>query len=77
MYKYTPGTEVRITTGAIQGHNFLFADGVLVSELVDFRDPIVGGQVGFSPYSTVLKVKDIEIREICWEDREQSYIPEF
>lgn len=77
LYHYTPGREVRITTGAIQGHNFLLADGVLIQELVDNLDPIVGGHVGFSPYSTVLKIKDIEVREIYWEERVQSYIPEF
>lgn len=77
LYHYTPGTEVRITTGAIQGHNFLIVDGVLIQEVVDNMDPIVGGHVGFSPYSTVLKIKDIEVREICWEERNQSYVPEF
>ena len=77
LYKYEPGTEVRITTGAIQGHNFLLVDGVLIQELIDNMDPISGGHVGFSPYSTVLKIKDIEVREICWEEREQSYLPEF
>ncbi len=77
LYHYTPGTEVRITTGAIQGHNFLIVDGELIQELVDNMDPIVGGHVGFSPYSTVLKIKDIEVREIYWEERSQSYIPEF
>ena len=77
LYHYTPGTEVRITCGAINGHSFLFADGVLVQELVDNMDPIVGGHVGFSPYSTILKIKDIEIREIVWEEREQFYLPEF
>lgn len=77
LYHYTPGTEVRITTGAIQGHNFLIVDGELIQELVDNMDPIVGGHVGFSPYSTVLKIKDIEVREIYWEERSQSYLPEF
>jgi len=77
LYKYEPGSEVRITTGSIEGHCFLFADGVLVEELVDNMDPIVGGHVGFSPYSTILKIKDIEVREICWEHREQRYEPEF
>lgn len=77
LYKYTPGEEVRITTGAINGHNFILADGVLVQELVDNMDPIVGGHVGFSPYSTILKIKDIEVREICWEEREQVYVSEF
>ena len=77
LYRYEPGKEVRITTGAIQGHNFLLVDGVLIQELVDNLDPIVGGRVGFSPYSTVLRIRDIEVREICWEERVQSYLPEF
>ena len=77
LYHYEPGTEVRLTVGAIEGHNFLLVDGVLIQELIDNMDPIVGGHVGFSPYSTMLKIKDIEVREICWEERKQSYLPEF
>ena len=77
FYHYEPGKEVRMAVGAIQGHNFLIVDGVLIQELIDNMDPIVGGHVGFSPYSTKLKIKDIEVREIYWEEREQSYLPEF
>lgn len=76
LYKYTPGTEVRMTAGAIDGHNFMVVDDVLVSELID-PNPIKGGYVGFSPYCTKLKIKDIEIREICWENLIQEYEPEF
>ena len=76
LYKYEPGTEVRLTTGAIDGHCFLVVDDVLISELIDPR-PISGGDVGFSPYCTRLKIKDIEIREICWEEYWQTYDPEF
>ena len=76
LYQYTPGTEVEILTGAIDGHCFLFADGVLVQELIDI-DPIRGGHVGFSPYSTILKIRDIQVRKIAWEKREQIYEPEF
>lgn len=76
LYQYTPGTEVEILTGAIDGHCFLFADGVLVQELID-SDPIRGGHVGFSPYSTALKIRDIQVRKICWEKRTQIYEPEF
>ncbi len=75
LYRYAPGTEVEILTGAIDGHCFLFADGVLVQELID-RDPIKGGHVGFSPYSTALKIGHIQIRKICWEERFQIYEPE-
>ena len=58
-------------------HNFLLVDGVLIQELIDNMDPISGGHVGFSPYSTILRIKDIEVREIYWEERVQSYDPEF
>lgn len=76
LYQYTPGTEVEILTGAIDGHCFLFADGVLVQELID-SDPIRGGHVGFSPYSTSLRIGNIQVRKICWEKRHQVYEPEF
>lgn len=76
LYKYTPGTEVEILTGAIDGHCFLFADGILIQELID-QNPIRGGHVGFSPYSTILKIRDIQVRKICWERRKQVYEPEF
>ena len=77
LYHYTPGKEIRITTGAVKGHNFLIVDGELICETVDNMDPIIGGHVGFSPYSTVLAIKDIEIREIYCEERIQFYCPEF
>jgi hypothetical protein len=76
LYQYTPGTEVEILTGAIDGHCFLFADSVLIQELID-SDPIRGGHVGFSPYSTSLKIRNIQVRKICWEKRQQIYEPEF
>ena len=70
LYQYIPGTEVRMTAGAIDGHNFMVVDGKLVTELID-PSPIKGGHVGFSPYCTILKIKDIEIREIYWEKQKQ------
>ena len=77
LYHYEPGREVRVTTGAIAGHNFLVVDGQLVQELIDPSPILGGGHVGFSPYSTMLKIKDIEVREIVWEERIQKYDPEF
>ena len=76
LYQYTPGTEVRMTAGAIDGHCFMIVDGQLITELID-PDPIQGGHVGFSAYCTKLKIKDIEIREIAWKPRKQLYDPEF
>ena len=76
LYKYEPGAEVRMICGAVDGHNFMYADDQLICELVD-PNPIKGGHIGFSPYSTALMIKDIEVREIYWEKFEQVYEPEF
>ena len=76
LYHYKPGSEVCITAGAINGHTFMLADGVMISELID-PNPITGGHVGFSAYCTRLKIRDIEVREIVWEEFVQSYEPEF
>ncbi len=72
LYHYEPGSEVRMCVGAIKGHCFMVVDDVLVSELVD-PAPISGGHVGFSPYSTRLKITDIKIQKIHWERFPQSY----
>ena len=76
LYKYTPGTEVRMTVGAINGHSFMVVNDVLVTELID-PNPIKGGHVGFSAYCTKLMIKDIEIRKIYWEEFIQRYTPEY
>ncbi|MBO5364247.1 MAG: hypothetical protein J6A56_02125 [Clostridia bacterium] len=75
-YQYTPGTEVRMTAGSIQGHTFMVVDDCLITELID-PNPLLDGQVGFSAYCTKLKIKDIQIRKIIWEDFPQQYEPEF
>ena len=76
LYKYTPGTPVRMVCGSIDGHCFMVVDDVLVSEVTD-PNPISGGHVGFSAYCTKLRITDIEVREICWEEFYQKYKPEF
>ncbi len=76
LFKYTPGTEVRMVCGSINGHCFMVVDDVLVSEIMD-PNPISGGHVGFSAYCTKLRITDIEVREINWEVFRQSYTPEF
>lgn len=76
LYHYEPGTEVRICTGAIDGLCFLIVDDVLIAEVKD-PNPLKGGYVGFSPYCTRLKIKDIEVREIYCEPYIQRYEPEF
>ena len=76
LYKYEPGTEVRMTFGAINGHSFMVVDDVLITELID-PNPIKGGHIGFSAYCTKLMIKDIEIRKIYWEEFLQKYEPEY
>ena len=75
-YHYTPGTEVRMTTGIIGGHSFLCVDNEIVAELID-PNYISGGHVGFSPYCTKLAIKDIQVRRAVYEEFIQSYEPEF
>ena len=76
LYKYSPGEAVRVSCGSIDGHCFMTVNGVLVSELID-PNPIKGGHIGFSPYCTMLKITDIEVRKIVWKDYSQEYEPEF
>lgn len=76
LYHYEPGSEVHMRVGAIDGHCFMFVDDVLVSELVD-PNPLHGGHVGFTPFCTRMKVRDLKIQRIAWEEFKQHYDPEF
>jgi len=75
LYNYMPGKVVEMTCGSINGHCFMFVDGVLVSE---FKDgfPLKGGYAGISPYCTSLQITDVVIRKIKWEKRKQRYEPD-
>lgn len=75
-YKYSPGTEIEMVCGSINGHCFMTVNDLLVTELHD-PDPIKGGHVGFSAYCTMLKINKIEVREIKWVPFFQTYTPEF
>lgn len=76
LYKYIPGTEVELTCGSINGHCFMLVDGRLIIEVCD-NHPLKGGHVGFSPYCTQLRIRDICIRKIYWESRNQYYEKKF
>ena len=54
----------------------MVVDDELVTELID-PNPISGGHAGFSAYCTKLRIRDIEVREIVWEDFKQVYTPQF
>ena len=76
-YRYEPCKEVRMTVGAINGHMFMIVDGEVVSEYIEYKNYLTRGHIGFSPYCTILKIKDIEIREIVYEECHETYEPEF
>ena len=75
LYNYKPGEQVEMTCGSINGHCFMFVDGVLISEFKD-NYGLIGGYAGISPYCTSLKITDLVIRKIKWERRKQRYTPE-
>lgn len=76
LFKYVGGTEITMICGSVNGHCFMVVDDVLVTELRD-PQPISCGHVGFSAYCTKLKITEIEVREIVWEEFPQEYVPEF
>jgi hypothetical protein len=76
-YSYKPAKEITMTAGAIDGHTFMTVDGELVAEYIEYKNFLVSGYVGFSPYCTMLKIKDIEIRKIAYEEIDEKYDPEF
>lgn len=76
LYHYTPGKEIHMIAGAIGGHAFMVVDGELVSEMID-PFPLLGGHVGFSPYCTALRIRNIKVQKIKWEPFPQTYDPEF
>ncbi len=77
-YKYEPGKEVRLTCGAIDGHLFMTIDDELVAEYIEYGgDHLTSGHIGFSPFCTILNIKDIEVKEIYYEKIDDYYLPEF
>lgn len=76
-YRYEPGKEIEFTFGAVDGHCFMVVDDILVAEHLDGILKLRKGHIGFSPYCTILKIRDIVIREIAYEKFQQSYDPEF
>jgi hypothetical protein len=75
---FTPGQDFHIQTGSIDGHCFLFVDGVLRLELVD-PDPIDSqrhARLGFEAYQSRIRVSRLVVRKIAWEARAMAYAPE-
>ena len=55
----------------------MLVDGKLVAEHLDGILKLNKGHIGFSPYCTMLRIRDIVIREISYVNNQQHYDPEF
>ena len=76
---FVPGREYVIHAGSIDGHCFLFVDGVLRIEMTD-PDPIdsaANAHVGFEAYQSMIRIAGLVVRQIAWEPRTMSYHAEF
>ena len=76
---FEPGRDYHIQAGSIDGHCFIFVDGLLRLELLD-PDPIdstLHNRVGFEAYQSMVRVERVVVRQIAWEKRRQEYVPEF
>ena len=79
LFKFEPGTIYHIKAGSIDGHCFIFADDNLLLETMD-PDPIDNQKhtkIGFEAYSSIIRIKNIAIRQVHREPVDLTYDPEF
>ena len=76
---FEPGREYHVQAGSIDGHCFLFVDGILRLELTD-PDPVDSSRhthIGFEAYQSMIAVRGIIVRQIAWTPRQMGYEAEF
>jgi hypothetical protein len=76
---FEAGREYFVQAGSIDGHCFLFVDGILRLEVTD-PDPIdnrLHTRIGFEAYQSKIRVRDILVRQITWTPRPMGYPAEF
>lgn len=76
---FEPGREYHVQAGSIDGHCFLFVDGILRLELTD-PDPVDSSRhthIGFEAYQSMIAVRRIIVRQIAWTPRKMGYEAEF
>ena len=79
LFDFTPDATYHVQCGGIDGHCFIFVDGKLLLEVTD-PDPIdaqVYTKIGFEAYCSFVQIRDLTVRSIYWEPRDQEYLPEF
>lgn len=76
---FEPARPYHIQVGSVDGHCFLFVDGVLRLEMID-PDPIDSRKhvnLGFEAYQSMIRITDLVVRQVKWSARPQSYVQEF
>lgn len=76
---FEAGREYHLQAGSIDGHCFIFVDGVLRLELLD-PNPIDSQQhthIGFEAYQSIIKIRDVTVRQIVWSEGTLTYPVEF
>lgn len=79
LFDFKPEQIYHIQGGSIDGHCFVFVDGKLLLEVTDPEpiDSMKHTKVGFEAYCSYIQVRNVKIRQIKWNPRELSYVPEF
>lgn len=75
LFDFEPGKLYKIQAGSIDGHCFILADGKLLLEAMD-PNPIDNqkyNKIGFEAYCSKIRIRNIKIRQICWEAVEMKY----
>lgn len=76
---FEAGREYFIQAGSIDGHCFVFVDGILRLEMLD-PDPIdssLHNRIGFEAYQSMVRIGGLCVRQIYWQPRQMGYTPEF
>jgi hypothetical protein len=74
-HNFEPGKIYRIQAGSIDGNCFIFIDGKLAIELND-PDPLDTARytkVAFTAWSSCIRIRNIEIRQIEWKPLIMKY----
>jgi hypothetical protein len=76
---FEPGRIYRVQAGSIDGNCFIFIDGALAIELND-PDPLDAARytkVAFTAWSSCIRIRNIEIRQVEWKPLIRKYEHEF
>ena len=76
---FEAGHKYHVQAGDIDGHCFIFVDGVLRLELFD-PCPIDSrrhNRIGFEAYQSMVRITQLTVRQIAWKPRRHAYANEF